>query len=110
MGARFEHLVDKYSGQIKAAEISGSTDVVLIFHWTDEAGIPVSANRESLVPSIKVEGFGAGEAAQNFARSMFVGTILDNLKRRILDTPDGPILLPGWPAPVQLRDIELEIS
>jgi hypothetical protein len=75
----------------------------------DEKGNQVSSAHESLDPQVKVEGMGSGEAVQRFAKSVYVGTILDNLTRRILDAPDGFVHLPGWPAPVQIRDIELEI-
>lgn len=110
MGKRFEHLVDPFTARVKAADIGPSTEVALVLHWADEQGQDLPASRESLVPKVSVTRPGHEEAARRLAANLLLATILENLKRCILDAPDGSIPSRKWPTPIVIRDITLEIT
>jgi hypothetical protein len=75
MGDRFQHLVDKYADQVKAADVGPSTEVVLVFQWADKDENVLHIARENMGPSVKVEGMGSGDAAKRFATSKEAGGV-----------------------------------
>jgi hypothetical protein len=109
MGDRFEQLADEFEARIRAAGADGSEDITLVFHWVDEGGNAVSTSRESIGTLVKVSG-GTAASNQAFAASMYLGTLIDNMRRRVLDAPKTPTMMKGWPVPVFVREIEMEMK
>ena len=107
MGKKFEYLVDEFIKKIRSTNIDSSTEITLTIHWVDIDGNEVYAEPKSMLPLVKV--FGPEDATQAFALACFVSEGINNVKRHILDTPDGPITRKAHPYPVYLGDITLEI-
>jgi hypothetical protein len=112
MGLKFQHLVQEFSDQVKAANISQETEVFLDVYREDENGVHVATAHEPITTlvQVKVEGRSPGDAENAFALSIYRGTILDNLKRAILDLPDSLVMMRGWPTPIRIYKMELRIE
>ena len=109
MNHRLAHRADEYVAAVKSAAIGPSTEVDLIFHWVNQDGENVSLSRESMVPETKVDAQPI-EVASAIAINFHVGCIIENIKRRILDSPEDYVRFPQYPRPVMIRDIDLEIT
>src|SRR5262245_23122681 len=107
----FAALADEFIARVRAANVGSATEVVLIFHCVDQGGQPVPPVRTSLEPTTKVSFPGNRQAAGQFAASMHVGTIIDNVNSIVRHAPLGLTMLRDGPqVPVIIRDFSLEIN
>jgi len=109
MSDRFKQLADEFEVKIKATDTDGCEEIFLVFHWFDENGTEVSVSRESIGTRVKVSG-SSNDFNQVFAARIYQGTLIQNMRSRVLGAPKIPTVIPGWLTPVFVQDIEIEIN
>jgi hypothetical protein len=111
MNERFGALADEFIARIRAAVIWPATEVVLVCHCVDQADEPVPPFRTALEPRTTVDFPGHKEAARQFAGSVHVKNIIDNINSLVRHAPSELIMLRDGPSfPVRIRDFSLEIN
>lgn len=109
MSKRFDERADEFIVRVRAAEIGPSTEVWLIYYCIDQNGNELPPIRSELEPSMKVEWPDDAAAAAQFAESLHVGIICDNINSLVRGLGDGLTRLhDGPPNPVYVRDVEIE--
>lgn len=111
MEEKFAALADEFVSRIRAASVGPATEVVLIYHCLDQADRHVPPVRMALEPITTVRFPGSQEAAKQFASSMHVGAIIDNITSLVRHASAELMMLRGGPEfPVKVRDFSLEIN
>jgi hypothetical protein len=107
----FDLLADDLIARVQAASIGTDTEVALLCHCVDLEGQPVPPVRMAVEPVTLVRVRGEKGTAPQFAPSLQIGAIIDNINSVVRRAPLGIVRLPDGPSfPVIIRDFTLEIS
>jgi hypothetical protein len=106
---QFAALADKFEARVRDANMSGTTEVTLVYRCVDEEGRDLPPIRTSIVPETKVSGFGVTGPA--FAAAIHRDTILGNINSLVRHAPTGLIMLRDAPQiPLRIVGFDLEIK
>ncbi|HEY7426217.1 MAG TPA: hypothetical protein VH682_18445 [Gemmataceae bacterium] len=106
---QFAARADEFEARVRDANISGTTEVTLVYRCVDEQGRDLPPVRISIVPQTKVGGFGATGPA--FAATIHRDTILGNINSLVRHAPTGLTLLRDAPQiPLRIVGFDLEIK
>ncbi|HYT87944.1 MAG TPA: hypothetical protein VEL76_04435 [Gemmataceae bacterium] len=106
---QFAALADTFDARVRAANISGTTEVTLVYRCVDKEGRDLPPVRTSIVPQTQVAGFGTAGPA--FAASIHRDTILGNIDSLVRHAPSGVIMLRDAPRiPLRIVGFDLEIE
>jgi hypothetical protein len=105
----FASVADEFEARVRAANISGTTEVTLVYRCVNEQGQELPPVRTSLVPTTKVEGLGPDGPA--FAAAIHRDTILGNIDSLVRHAPKGLVRLRDAPQiPLRIIGFDLEIK
>ena len=105
----FVSLADTFKARVRAANISGTTEVTLVYRCVDKEGRELPPVRTSIEPQTHVAGFGA--AGPTFAATSHRDTILGNINSLVRHAPSGLIMLRDAPQiPLRIVGFDLEIK
>jgi hypothetical protein len=109
VNSQFASLADTFEARVRAANVSGTTEVALIYRCVDKGGRDLPPVRTSIIPKTKVAGFGAAGPA--FAANLHRDTILRNIDSLVRHAPSGLIRLRDAPQiPLRIVGFDLEIT
>jgi hypothetical protein len=108
MVKEFAALADDFERQVREAEISRSTNVLLVIHTIDGDGNPMPAVRYSMTPITTVRGGRDRAAQRSFAEWMHVNTICDNIHAQLKHFTDDLKQYVWFPQRVRIVGFELE--
>ncbi len=111
MPTDFNAKADEFIARIQSANITASTDVVLIFHLVKaDDGSPIPPVEISIAPSTTVKGGPSQEQRRQFARSVFIGQIIANINSLVRPLSSEPIQMrETGDRLVIVQDVEMEI-
>ena len=92
---QFATVADEFEARLRTTNLSGTTEVTLVYRCVDEEGRDLPPVRASLVPQTKVGGFGVAGPA--FATDSHRDTILGNIESLVRHAPNGLIRLRDVP-------------
>jgi hypothetical protein len=104
---KFASLADAFDARVRAANISGTTEVTLVYRCVDEEGRDLPPVRTSIVPQTQVAGFGAAGTA--FATTIHRDTILGNIDSLVRHAPSGLSMLRDAPQ-ISLRIVGFDLE
>jgi hypothetical protein len=111
MSIDFDAKADEFIALVQAANITPSTDVVLVYHLLDVAGAPLPTVRISIVPTTTVRGFPTQGQNKAFAGSAHLASIIQNINSLLRNCPTTPFMMrESGNHVVTVQDIELEIT
>jgi hypothetical protein len=106
----FNAKADEFIARVRTANITPSTDVVLIYHLNAINGSPLPPVRRSITGSTSVQGLATSEQRKAFARLAHLATILGNINSLVHHCPTTPFRMPETrDTLVTVQDIEMEI-
>lgn len=107
----FDAIANETAAEVTAQEVDPSIEVWVTICYEDEHGRELPPYRTEMSPTVKVEGLGSGQPAQDFALSLYRGTISDNIKALIRSQQPGFNVIKGGPDyPVRVKSIEVEYA
>jgi Domain of unknown function (DUF4365) len=108
----FQKKADEFIAAVKAAKITWSTDVDVVYYCIDERGDPIPPFRMSLVPNTRVSWPGNPQGAKCMVEKMHIDTVIGNINSLIRPgTPERFSVPEDAPRiPMTLERIELEIA
>jgi hypothetical protein len=107
----FGQLADQFIAQLRAATITGATEVGIVYHCVDQGGNPVPPIRESITPRTSVRFPGDRAGAQRFAEGAHLDTLIGNVNSMVRNAPTGFMSFPAHPGvSLQIQGFELEIE
>lgn len=102
-------LAGNFEAQIKAAGIDDTAEIAVVFHWVDGSGRNVATTRHPAETRVQLSGMGSGNVAKETAHALYLGTVVDNMRNRVLSAPCELTRVSGSEVPVRVDRIELEI-
>jgi hypothetical protein len=105
----FAALAAEFEARVRTANISGTTEVTLVYRCVDAEGREVPPVRVSIVPLTKMTG--SGPAGPRFAAAVHRDTILGNINSLVRHAPAGLVMLHDGPQiPLRIVGFELTIE
>jgi hypothetical protein len=111
MPTDFNAKADEFIARIQSTDISGSTEVSLIYHAVKaDDDSPIEPFPVSITGSTTVKGFDSKQKREEFARSAHLATIIGNINSMVRNCPTGPTLMhETGDLVIIIQDIEMEI-
>lgn len=107
----FGQLADQFIAQLRAAAITGATEVSILYHCDDEQGNAVPPIRESITPRTSVRFPGDPAGAQQFADGAHLDTLIGIVNSLVRNAPTGFVSFPAHPGvAVQIQGFAIEIE
>jgi hypothetical protein len=108
----FQKKADEFIAAVKAAKITGSTDVDVVYYCIDDRGNPIPPFRMSLVPNTRVTWPGNPEGAKSMVEKMHIETIIGNINSLIRPGTSQSFSVPrdAPRIPMTLKRLDLEIA
>jgi hypothetical protein len=104
----FGRLADEFEARVRTANLTGTTEVTLIYQCVDQEGNEVSVP-QSIVATTQLKGF--GEAAEPVAAKLHRDAILANINSLVRHAPQDWITLrDGEKNPLRIVGFNLEIE
>jgi hypothetical protein len=107
---RFAARADEFEKRVRAAELTPTTEVNLVYYCVDEQGVELPPFRASVVGRT---AFGAPEeeAGRSLAAAIQLQSIIKKIDAKVRRAPDGSIRMPGASLSAgRIVNFELEIS
>ena len=105
----FSEQADKFSEVVNAAELTSTSEVILVYHCRDVHGSILDPIRVPLTPTITISGMQATAALREVALEMLRGTIIQNIDSLVRHAPTGTTMINGGPrVPMTIDYFEIE--
>ena len=107
----FGEYADRFIEQLSTTELTGSTEVSILYRCVDRQGREVPPIRESVTPTTRVRFPGDKEWRREFAARAHLDSIIGNINSLVRNAPTGFVSFPKYTnGPVQIRGFDLEIE
>ena len=107
----FGEYADRFIEQLSTAELTGSTEVSILYRCVDRQGREVPPMRESVTPTTMVRFPGEQERSREFAARTHLVTIIGNINSLVRNAPTGFVSFPKYTdGPVQICGFDLDIE
>lgn len=107
----FGQLADQFIAQLRAATITGATEVSILYHCVDRQGNARPPIRESITPQTSVRFPGNQAGAQAFAAGVYLDTLIANVDSLVRNASTGFVSFQTFPGvAVQIQGFALEID
>jgi hypothetical protein len=107
----FGELADRFIGQLRTTNLTGGTEVAIVYNCVDERGNAFPPIRTSITPRTTVRFPGYQADARVFAAAIHLDSLIGNINSLVRNAPTGYVSFPEHPTvAVQIRGFELVIE
>lgn len=107
----FGEYADRFIEQVQTTEITGETEVSIIWKYADQDGIAFNSSPASITPTTKVRVPGDIELAKRWAKKDHIAALIATINSVVRNAPTGDLSFPDHPGlVVQIVGFELEVK
>jgi hypothetical protein len=106
----FAQFADQFIEQLRRDEITGASEVSIVYRYVDQHGNALDSSPTSITPQTSVRFPGDVEGARRFASAAHLDALIGNINSLVRNAPTGILSFPEYPGvAVQIQSFELKI-
>jgi len=106
----FGQYADQFIERLRNIEITGATEVSIVYRYMDQHGNALDSSPTSITPRTSVRIPGDVEGARRFASAAHLDSLIGNINSLVRNAPTGILSFPEYPGvAVQIQSFELKI-
>jgi hypothetical protein len=93
----FGQFADQFIEQLRRTELTGATDVSVVYRYRDQHGLPFDSEPVSITPHTSVHFPGEVDQAREVANAMHLDSLISTINSLVRNAPTGALSVPERP-------------